>query len=149
MSDYITTSNNFTQLCKYYTSQSQCSNCVMYNENICQTPRNRLMPQDYARAEKIINKWVDEHFTQKNKWTYIKDSLPKKNGRYLVINNNGFNIEIRSFALCLEDIDKFDFKNRKTSGWYNYDGENGSFYECKGIIYWMPLPELPSQRDKI
>lgn len=81
-----------------------------------------------------------------SEWISVKDRLPKKDGRYLTwhkwYNNDMY--DVRYFAKCLEDVDDYDFYNRKHSGFYDYSSEYGH-YEIDDITYWMPLPKPPEE----
>lgn len=78
-------------------------------------------------------------------WISVKDRLPNKNCRCLVVRNVCGNLYIDILAFCIKgkDIDKYDLINKKNI-FYNYDSDYG-YYSCDNIIYWMLLPELPKE----
>lgn len=63
---------------------------------------------------------VDKYVPQ---WIAVKDRLPDEIGKVLVIDNG--KIDINSWA-------------GKYEGWY---------YANKNITHWMPLPELPKEKN--
>lgn len=80
-------------------------------------------------------------------WISVKDRLPDKNGKYLCCVEGYGNyryIAAYSFALNLEEIDKYDFYNQQRCGWCGLDSEYG-YYEHESVTHWMQLPELPKE----
>lgn len=63
---------------------------------------------------------VDKYVPQ---WIAVKDRLPNEIGKVLVIDNG--KVDINSWA-------------GKYEGWY---------YANKNITHWMPLPELPKEKN--
>jgi hypothetical protein len=63
---------------------------------------------------------VDKYVPQ---WIAVKDKLPDEIGKVLVIDNG--KVDINSWA-------------GKYEGWY---------YANKNITHWMPLPELPKEKN--
>ena len=63
---------------------------------------------------------VDKYVPQ---WIVVKDKLPDEIGKVLVIDNG--KVDINSWA-------------GKYEGWY---------YANKNITHWMPLPELPKEKN--
>lgn len=87
----------------------------------------------------------------KDEWIPVSEKLPNKDGDYLVYTEWRFggtylpNISIASFATNLHKVDDEDFPcpDYKRPGWYDYDGEDATYYELSDITYWMPLPIPP------
>ena len=84
-----------------------------------------------------------------NEWISVKDRLPEKDGKYLVVEySKTFKkqyLNVSSFAVDLHKIDKYDFYHEKDrSGFYGYSSEWGYFKESD-ITHWMPLPEPPQK----
>lgn len=77
-----------------------------------------------------------------SEWIPVSERLPKEDGKYLttVKGIGSYYNEIRSFAISLYKIDKYDFSDKKGSGWYFYHYEYG-YIEETNVIAWMPLPE--------
>lgn len=102
---------------------------------------------DAVKACTTILKGKEYNTFSKEKWTSVKDGLPKKDGRYLCTIYNKYSnlsfINVVNFANNLRDVDEFEFYNYtyNRSGWYDYDSEAGN-YEVKDIVAWMELPEL-------
>ena len=79
-------------------------------------------------------------------WISVKDRLPGKNGSYICcVDNDGFRyVTITQFALDLEEVDSYYFKDLHYCGWYDFDNEYG-YFERSGITHWMNKPELPNE----
>lgn len=79
-------------------------------------------------------------------WISVKDRLPDKDGKYLVVHTNvlgtEFYISTMKFALNIKKVDKYDFAGHARPGWYDYDSTWG-YHEWDNITHWTPLPELP------
>lgn len=80
------------------------------------------------------------------KWISVKDKLPDKEGKYLCCWSAVKSINVYSFAKNLQKIDKYNFKDEKREGWYDCSDEWG-YYEISTVTHWMPLPELPKERE--
>lgn len=80
------------------------------------------------------------------KWYNSDTEPPKEEGRYLCIVKGigGYYHEVVTYTKNLESVDKYDFQGDERPGWYDYDSEWG-YYENTGVLYWMPLPELPDE----
>ena len=84
-------------------------------------------------------------------WIKCADSLPKKNGKYLVSLRNrrytGGCVEVCYFAKSLYRVDRYDFADKRgKSGWYDYDNEWGH-HEITDVVAWQELPE-PLKEDE-
>ena len=83
-------------------------------------------------------------------WISVKDKLPNKDEQYLCCYIGTLSdkprISIFSFAKNLRKVDKYDFYNKSGAGWYDYDSEWGHC-EIDNVTHWMPLPELPKERE--
>lgn len=77
-------------------------------------------------------------------WIPCSERLPKEDSRYLVQMSYGI-MQVLSWANILEKVDDFDFRNKKHSGWYEYDSEWG-YCERHEAVAWMPLPK-PYRED--
>ena len=80
-------------------------------------------------------------------WTPASDP-PETEGQYLIAFKcyGSYVRDTACYSKNLYKVDSFNFRNRKGPGWYNCDSEAG-YYECSNVRYWMPLPELPEQRE--
>lgn len=75
-----------------------------------------------------------------NEWISVKDRLPERNMKCLCVSKfYGYTmVHILSFQLENEDMYGRIVKN----AFWEYDSEAGE-YCFDGILYWMPVPELP------
>ena len=84
-------------------------------------------------------------------WFDAKKNPPPEEGSYVcVIFNNPYvyrRIVILNYSFNLESVNKYQFEDKKRSGWYDYDDEYG-YYETAFVTHWMPLPELPGEEGK-
>lgn len=82
------------------------------------------------------------------KWIPVTERLPNGEAeRYLVaapLMSHGLRVSICYYADNLEEVDEYDFKDEKHSGFFGYDDEYG-YYEKSGVKYWMPLPTPPKE----
>lgn len=82
------------------------------------------------------------------KWIPVTERLPNGEAeRYLVaapLMSLGLWVSICYYTDNLEEVDEYDFKDEKHSGFYGYDDEYG-YYERSGVRYWMPLPQPPEE----
>ena len=82
----------------------------------------------------------------KEMWIPVKDMLPDRNDKYLVVSDSPIcrRILIASFAKNLEKVEKYtsSFRGEKRPGWYDYDGDWG-YFEIYHVTHWLPLPEMP------
>ena len=78
-------------------------------------------------------------------WIKTSDTLPKKNGKYLVVYKffDYRNIGVVWFSTNLNKVDKYIFDTEKRPGWYELDDEVG-YFERTDITHWAELPELPT-----
>ena len=84
-----------------------------------------------------------------NKWIPVAERLPADGlASVLVCCGSPYRpyYDIARFAICLEDVDEFDFEGQKRSGFYSYDREYG-YYEMSDVTHWMPLPEPPMEDE--
>lgn len=72
-------------------------------------------------------------------WIPVSERLPKEDGRYLCQNSYGL-MQVMRWANNLEEVDDFDFCDKKYGGWYEYDSEWG-YCERKEVVAWRPLPK--------
>ena len=81
-------------------------------------------------------------------WISVKDKLPVKSGRYLVVKHffNYKRIEVMNYALNLSEIDEYDFGKKNKPGWFDSDSECG-YYEVDGITFWAELPDFPEENN--
>lgn len=79
------------------------------------------------------------------RWIDVKDRLPEKNGKYLVIVGSSFGTYIRlaGYRHDLFKLDNYDFK-KGDSGFFDYDSEFG-YYKVDKVLAWMELPEIPEK----
>ena len=79
-------------------------------------------------------------------WIKVKDRLPKKNGKYLVVYKyfDYRSIDVVNFSTNLHKVDKYIFDTEKRPGWYEPDDETG-YFERTSITHWAELPELPTE----
>jgi len=78
-------------------------------------------------------------------WTQTSHKLPRISGRYLVLIKTATHpiISISCYTKNLYELNPHLFRDKRgRGGWYGYDGKNG-YYECTGVIGWMPLPKIP------
>lgn len=75
------------------------------------------------KAERAISEMPAADVQPVNGWIAVKDRLPDEIGKVLVIDNG--KVDINSWA-------------GKYEGWY---------YANKNITHWMPLPELPKEKN--
>ena len=80
----------------------------------------------------------------KPKWIPVTERLPEDRNQLLCFGGaKGWEYaRIAGFAICLENVDQYDFEGQKRSGFYGYDSEYG-YYEETDITHWMPMPEPP------
>ena len=71
-------------------------------------------------------------------WISVSEKLPNEDARYLVQMSYGI-MQVLNWANNLEEVDDFDFYNKKHGGWYELDSEWG-YCERNEVIAWMPLP---------
>lgn len=79
------------------------------------------------------------------KWTYVKDKLPEKDGRYRVTcahptGSRTKSVQIRDFANNLYEVNKIHFQFSKRPGWFVYDYEYG-YIEEKNVIAWAEMSD--------
>lgn len=74
-----------------------------------------------------------------NEWIPVSERLPKEDARYLCQNSYGL-MQVMRWANNLEEVDDFDFCDKKYGGWYEYDSEWG-YCERKEVVAWQPLPK--------
>ena len=85
-------------------------------------------------------------------WVNVKDELPTKYGKYLVIEEvfGKAMISLCFFSNDLYSVDHYDFakyRNKKDKrGFYEYNGEFG--YNVVKALAWMPIPEIPIEYKK-
>ena len=93
----------------------------------------------FSHCKKEDNNWRNSM-----EWISVKESLPKEDGRYLVVNKayDRMTVEVTEFTTNLHRIDDYTFRDEVRPGWYTFDPEVG-YFERTHIAYWMPLPELP------
>ncbi len=80
-----------------------------------------------------------------SQWISVTDRLPvDEEAKYLVASDHGYGmtVHICSFAENLAAVD-YDLCGMEHSGFYDYDSEYG-YFEKRGVLYWMPVPEPPS-----
>lgn len=77
-------------------------------------------------------------------WISVKDRLPDKNGKYLVVYNcfQYKDIRVLNFANNLYKVDEYIFSGDKHPGWYESDDEVG-YFERTDVSYWAELPPMP------
>ena len=75
------------------------------------------------------------------KWTFVKDALPEKPGRYLVIGRRYPNYPfIANFATSLSEVDAHAFTTIRPGFWGTDDA---AIFAYHTILAWMPLPKVP------
>lgn len=91
----------------------------------------------------------NQHLKRERDWIPVTERLPSGEAeRYLVaypLMSLGLRVAICYYADNLEEVDEYDFKDEKHSGFYWYDDEYG-YCEQSDVKYWMPLPE-PSKEE--
>lgn len=103
----------------------------------------------YKNAIEIINQLAEEYKLLENieqlnnGWIPVSKRLPKDDrNTYMVQTPNG-SIRILGFTKDAYKLSKYDFseyKGKKKTLFYEYDGEYG-YYEVK-CVAWQPLPAL-------
>ena len=74
-------------------------------------------------------------------WIRVKDSLPDRDGKYLVYETHPYG-GFERIAYWTSKYDGFEEHLEGKAIWFDYDSEYGDF-EIDGITHWMPLPEEP------
>lgn len=81
---------------------------------------------------------------QLNDWTACSETLPKKDGRYLVTYVKGY-VDVLDFALDLNAFDKWDFPEnmgyKNKPGFIEDDSEYGYYDITKEVVAWTEAPE--------
>ena len=97
---------------------------------------------------KVLEKLADKWCEAVPKWIPVTERLPNGEAeRYLVaapLMSLGLWVSICYYADNLEEVDEYDFKDEKHSGFYWCDDEYG-YNEQSGVKYWMPLPQPPKE----
>lgn len=87
------------------------------------------------------------------KWTSV-DTLPEKDGKYIVVRKGisygHYFIDILGYSSNLRSVDNYDFWDAKKGegGFYDYDHEWG-YCKIDDITHWMPIPELPNEKEMV
>lgn len=73
-------------------------------------------------------------------WVSVKDRLPEKEGRYLVLTSGIFGIKIAMFTMSLKRHFDYMFEDGEPDrpGFYDWDSEDDWIED--GVTHWMPLP---------
>lgn len=118
--------------------------CLRNGEILCKECAYKEIP--YPACKALVAGHALNLINRQMKWISTKDRLPDKNGQYICYIEGSYLrcIKMCNFALNLEEVDEYDFVDKKHSGWYNYDGEYG-YYEIDDVTYWMPCPEIPQE----
>ena len=76
-------------------------------------------------------------------WINVKDRLPEKEGRYLVLTSGIFGIKIAMFTMSLKRHFDYMFEDGEPDrpGFYDWDSEDDWIED--GVTHWMDLPALP------
>lgn len=82
------------------------------------------------------------------KWTLCEDELPKKEGRYLVVQklySGGIFYRILSFFFKMEEYDPEPYYDDKTGSWQYPSGPgfidlDDNWFKPSGVLGWMPIP---------
>lgn len=81
---------------------------------------------------------------QLDDWTPCSETLPKKDGRYLVTYDRGY-VDVLDFALDLNAFDKWDFPEdrgyKNKPGFIYTDEEYGYYDDTDRIAAWTETPE--------
>ena len=79
-------------------------------------------------------------------WINVKDKLPEKDGKYLVVYTffNCKDIGVVRFTHNLHKIDEYIFDTENRPGWYESDDEVG-YFEMTTVTHWAKLPAFPKE----
>lgn len=86
-----------------------------------------------------------QKISAETEWIPCSEKLPKENAKYLVQMSYGI-MRVLSWANNLEEIDDFDFYNKKYGGWYELDSEWG-YCERHEVVAWMSLPKPYGKKE--
>ena len=80
-------------------------------------------------------------------WINVKDRLPEKEGRYLVLTSGIFGIKIAMFTMSLKRHFDYMFEDGEPDrpGFYDWDSEDDWIED--GVTHWMPLPKGPKEEE--
>ena len=104
---------------------------------------DRFVYDEWYGNDDIADKLISNGVTVQE-WINVKDSLPEKDGAYLVTTNSfgdRQSVKFRWFAKDGENVDAYDLAGQKDV-WYLYDSECG-YISINSVTHWMPLPEPP------
>lgn len=94
----------------------------------------------------LLHKWIDQQPTV-DEWISVKDRLPEKEGRYLVLTSGIFGIKIAMFTMSLKRHFDYMFEDGEPDrpGFYDWDSEDDWIED--GVTHWMHLPALPKEEE--
>ena len=81
-------------------------------------------------------------------WISVKNRLPEKEGRYLVLTSGIIGIEIAWFTSSLKQCFEHAFEDGEPDrpGFFDCDSEDDWILD--DVMCWMPLPEIPKEESK-
>ena len=103
--------------------------------------RSMPKPASISSLTEAINRTPAADVEPVRRWIPCSESLPEKNGAYLVANDIGF-IGVRSFAV----EKRFDSRRETLENVWWYLDDEWEDQIATGITHWQPLPEPPEPR---
>ncbi len=94
--------------------------------------------------------WIDGYkagVEDSTTWISVKEILPNKDGRYLVVKNLFNQAQYIGVLSFTKKYKGFEQHLRGKTMWYDYDSEYGDV-EVSCVTHWMTLPEPPKEDSK-